>query len=122
LRQLVGFGVLHYPLDVNTFGWGLAIGAAAVAGFLAARWAVLRNVPSLFRFGLALVVSYAVYEIGLFTYGVVVGSSGAAFTPEIVGRIFFINVIAFAGLLVLHRAAVALSLLRQPANASPATT
>jgi hypothetical protein len=121
-NQLVGFGILNYPLDVSTFGWGLAIGAAAVAGFLAAQWAVLRNVPSLFRFGLALVVSYAVYEIGFFTYGVVVGSSGAGFTPEIVVRIFFINVIAFAGLLVLHRVAVALSLLRQPADASPATT
>jgi hypothetical protein len=120
-NQLVGFGILGYPLDVSTFGWGGAIGAAAVAGFLAAQWAVRLNVPSLFRFGLALVVSYAVYEIGLFTYGVAVGSSLAAFTPEIVARIFFINAIAFAGLLVLHRAAVALSLLPEPAKASPAT-
>jgi hypothetical protein len=120
-NQLVGFGILGYPLDASTFGWGGAIAAAAVAGFLAAQWAVRRNVPSVFRFGLALVVSYAVYEIGLFAYGVMVGSSGAAFTPEIVARIFFINAIAFAGLLVLHRAAVALSLLRQPAEASTAT-
>jgi hypothetical protein len=120
-NQLVGFGILGYPLDSSTIGWGGAIGAAAVAGFLAAQWAVRLNVPSLFRLGLALVVSYAVYEIVLFTYGVAVGSSVAAFTPEIVARIFLINAIAFAGLLALHRAAVALSLLPQPAGASPAT-
>jgi hypothetical protein len=35
-NQLVGFGILDYPLDVSTFGWGGAIGAAAVGGFLAA--------------------------------------------------------------------------------------
>jgi hypothetical protein len=92
-----------------------------VAGFLAAQWAVRVNVPSLFRLGLALVVSYAVYEIVLLTYGVAVGSSLAAFTPEIVAYIFVINLISFAGLLVLHRAAVALSLLPQPGSASPAT-
>jgi hypothetical protein len=120
-NQLVGFGILGYPLDLSTFGWGGAIGAAAVAGFFAAQWVARPNVPSLFRFGLALVVSCAVYEIVLLTYGVVVGSSLAAFTPEIVARIFLINVIAFAGLLALHRAAVALSLLPQPGSASPAT-
>jgi hypothetical protein len=120
-NQLVGFGILGYPLDLSTFGWGGAIGAAAVAGFFAAQLVARPNVPSLFRFGLALVVSCAVYEIVLLTYGVVVGSSLAAFTPEIVARIFLINVIAFAGLLALHRAAVALSLLPQPGSASPAT-
>jgi hypothetical protein len=120
-NQVVGFGILGYPLDLSTFGWGGAIGAAAVVGFFAAQWAVRLNVPSLFRLGLALVVSYAVYEIVLLTYGVAVGSSLAAFTPEIIAYIFVINLISFAGLLVLHRAAVALSLLPQPGSASPAT-
>ena len=120
-NQLVGFGILHYPLDASTVGWGGAIGAAAVAGFLAAQWAIRPAVSSVFRFGLALVVSCAAYEVALFAYGVVVGGSDAAFTPAIVARIFLINAIAFAGLLVLHRAAVALCLLRQPAKASTAT-
>ena len=119
-NQIVGFGILHYPPDVSTFGWGGAIGAAAVFGFLAAQWAVQLKVPSVFRLGLTLVVAYAVYEVALFAYGVMVGGSDAAFTPEIVARIFVINAIAFAGLLVLHRGAVALSLLRQPAKASTA--
>lgn len=119
-NQAVGFGILDYPLDASTFGWGVAIGAASVAGFLAAQWATRANVPSIVRLGRALVVAYAVYEVVLFAYGVAVGSSGAAFTAEIVGRIFLINAIAFAGLLALHRAAVALTLLRPPVQATPA--
>ena len=119
-NQAVGFGILDYPLDASTFGWGAAIGAASVAGFLAARWAVRVSLPMIVRFALALVVSYAVYEVVLYAYGVAVGSTGA-FTAEIIGRIFLINAIAFAALLALHRAAVALSLIRPPVQATPAT-
>lgn len=31
-NQALGYGVLHYPWTANGFGWGLAIGAAAVIG------------------------------------------------------------------------------------------
>lgn len=120
-NQIVGFGILDYPLDASTLGWGAAIGAASVAGLLAAERTSRASAPSIVRLGLALVASYAVYEVVLYAYGVAVGNSGEAFTAEIVGRIFLINAIAFAGLLALHRAAVALSLLRPPVQATPAT-
>src|SRR5689334_12108048 len=36
VNQGIGFGVLHYPIDVTTMLWGLVIGTAALAGTLAA--------------------------------------------------------------------------------------
>lgn len=36
VNQLVGFGMLHYPLDASTVAWGAGIGLAAVAAAYAA--------------------------------------------------------------------------------------
>src|SRR6201994_4439857 len=36
VNQGIGFGVLHYPINATTMLWGLVIGAAALAGTLAA--------------------------------------------------------------------------------------
>jgi hypothetical protein len=119
-NQIVGFGFLHYPLEASTFGWGAAIGAGAVAGFLVAHPVTNARLPSLVALILALLVSFAVYEVALYGYGLAVGDSGESFTAEIVGRIFLINAVAFAGLLLLHRAAVALALLRPAPEATPA--
>ena len=35
--QAVGFGLLGYPLTLNCFAWGLAIGLSGLVGFAAAR-------------------------------------------------------------------------------------
>jgi hypothetical protein len=31
-NQAIGFGLLHYPWTASSFGWGVTIGVAALAG------------------------------------------------------------------------------------------
>ena len=44
VNQAIGFGALHYPLNLNTLLWGLAIGAAALVATAASKL-VLRSLP-----------------------------------------------------------------------------
>jgi hypothetical protein len=88
INQGIGFGLLHYPVDATTMLWGLVIGAAALAGALAAS-RVLRassRWPVPLALTLALVCSYAAYELVLFAATPVLGG-GASFTVTIVARI-----------------------------------
>lgn len=117
-NQIVGFGCLNYPLTASSFAWGGAIGAAALAGFLAARLAQMARFPAA-SVALALPLSFFAYEAALYAAGLVLGSSDSAFMPETVGRIFVINAVAFVGFLVLERAAIALSLLRPVSEPAP---
>jgi hypothetical protein len=88
VNQGIGFGVLHYPIDATTMLWGLAIGAAALAGTLAAS-IVLRassRWPAPPALTLALVGTYAVYELVLLAATPMLGGA-ASFTAAIVARI-----------------------------------
>jgi len=88
VNQGIGFGVLHYPIDASTMLWGLLIGAAALAGTLAAA-AVLRassRWPAPPALTLALVCAYATYELVLLAATPVLGGA-ASFTAAIVARI-----------------------------------
>ncbi|MCC7250622.1 hypothetical protein [Hyphomicrobium sp.] len=117
-NQLVGYLILDYPQTLNSFAWGGAIGLAAVAGFLAARSFTEGRANGLFILVAALFVSFVFYETALYAAGFVLGSSEEAFSTAVVGRILAINAVSFAGLLVLHRAAIALRWLRP--SAAPA--
>jgi hypothetical protein len=68
VNQAIGFGALHYPVDVNTILWGVAIGAAAlvatVAAALVLRFTQQMSLPV--ALALALVAAYAGYELALF--------------------------------------------------------
>jgi len=88
VNQGIGFGVLHYPIDATTMLWGLVIGAAAVAGTLAAS-AVLRaspRWPAPIALTLGLVCAYVAYELVLLVATPVLGGA-ASFTVAIVSRI-----------------------------------
>jgi hypothetical protein len=88
VNQGIGFGVLHYPIDVTTMMWGLVIGAAALAATLAAS-IVLRTSsrsPAPLALTLALVCAYAAYELALLAATPVLGGAGS-FTAAIVMRI-----------------------------------
>jgi hypothetical protein len=118
-NQIVGFGFLDYPLSANTFAWGGTIGAAALAVFLAARLTQAVRLPALVSVALALPLSFVAYEAVLYAAGLVLGGSDSAFTTEVIQRIFVINAVAFVGLLVLERVAIALSLLKPVPEPSP---
>jgi hypothetical protein len=88
VNQGVGFGVLHYPIDITTLLWGLVIGAAALVATLAAS-AVLRATQRLatpLALALAFVSAYAAYELSLLSVTPLLGGA-SGFSIAIVTRI-----------------------------------
>lgn len=86
VNQLIGFGLLGYPLDRGAIGWGLALGVAAMAVMIATRAAIGER-PGLGRVVVAFVGGFAFYEGLLFGWALVAGGTGT-FTPAIVARLF----------------------------------
>lgn len=122
VNQAVGFLLLGFPHTVSTFGWGVAIAVATIAGYFATRAILKIKLSSLATVVVSLLVAFCVYELALFGYGRAVGYAGNSLTsPEIIAQVFLINAGGFFGLFVLHRLAVALALLRPIPSASPAT-
>jgi hypothetical protein len=117
-NQLVGYLLLDYPQTFESFAWGVAIGIAALAGFAAAHAVSRAGLPEVVALLLALGAAFVAYEATLFAATAVLSSSEEAFSIAIVGRIFAINAIAFAGLVLLHRGAIVLHVLR-PAGRAP---
>jgi hypothetical protein len=78
VNQAIGFGVLGYPMEMNTLLWGLAIGVAALAA-TAVSAQVPRHLPAGGRAAtltLAVIAAYAVYEIVLLAFAPALGGSG----------------------------------------------
>jgi hypothetical protein len=99
VNQGIGFGVLHYPVDANTFAWGFAIGAAALAGTVMASL-MLRALPrsgTPVALALALLGAYVGYEIVLFAVTPFLGGEGA-FTAAIVARLGALSALWLVGL------------------------
>ena len=78
VNQAIGFGVLGYPMEMNTLLWGLAIGVAALAAT-----AVSARVPRLLPAGgraatltLAVIAAYAAYEIVLLAFAPALEAQG----------------------------------------------
>jgi hypothetical protein len=117
-NQIVGYAVLGYPQTWDSFAWGAAIGIAAVIAFGAARVAVRPAMPELVSLAVALGAAFVAYEAVLFAATALLPSGDEAFSLAIVGQILAINAVAFAGLVLLHRAAIALQVLR-PAGRAP---
>jgi hypothetical protein len=100
VNQAVGFGVLGYPWTATTLAWGVAIGAAAVLGTLAAHWTVGRLVafrtPA--RALAAFAAAFVVYEVALYVAAVSALGGTEAFAPQIVGQVLVVNAATFVGL------------------------
>jgi len=99
VNQTIGFGVLHYPIDISTIAWGFVIGAAALLSTAAAS-TVLRRLPrgrTPLMLAIAFAAAYAVYEFALLAATPVLGGEGA-FTAAIVARIGLTSAVWLAGL------------------------
>jgi hypothetical protein len=119
VNQEIGFGALHYPVDANTIAWGIAIGAAALAG-TATSALVLRltqRTSAILALGLALVVAYATYELVLFAATPFLGGEGA-FTSTIVARIGVLNILWLIGLVAVSETVRLLNPYRRHQTAS----
>ena len=92
VNQAIGFTLFHFPRTANSFGWGLAIGLAALLVVAAARvvmrWTVRWN--ALLRLGLALVATISVYQATLFAATFVLGGRDM-FSVAIVMLVALIN-------------------------------
>ncbi|MBI1979998.1 MAG: hypothetical protein HYS63_00210 [Methylocystis sp.] len=105
-NQAVGFLFLHYPTDAMTLFWGGALGVIALlscesAGLLARRF------PGLSGGLAAFLASFVVYESLVLLITAAIGPGVDHFTAPVVSRIFFINLGAFVGLLMLKAAGAA---------------
>ena len=105
VNQFVGFTFLHYPWQVNTLAWGVAIGVSAVLSTSAAQWGASRasGIPGV---AIAFLLAFVAYEGALFATGLILGGT-EDFTLPIKGRMLAINSIALIGLLLLNRAGIA---------------
>lgn len=96
-NQLVGFTMLHYPLDVETLAWGGALGIIALVCCETARFAARMSIGAGAPFA-ALAASFLVYEGALFAITRAIGGDVSHYALASVARIFAINVCAFLGL------------------------
>lgn len=110
LSQAVGYLVLGYPRTLDSFGWGVAIGLAALLALAAAR-AVLhwlrRRSPALAA-AAGFLAALATHQGGLFAASFVLPSGPEAFAPAVLLQVLQVNALAFAALSLLEVAAVRL--------------
>ncbi|MGE0022781.1 MAG: hypothetical protein AB7S70_04015 [Hyphomicrobium sp.] len=121
VNQAVGFLLLSYPHTPDTYGWGVAIGVATLAGYLAAAYATSLTRSPLAAIVAAFAASFATYQAWLYLFGVATGYAGDSFSLPVVGEVLGINAVAYVAFLVLHRAAVALSIARPMREPSAVT-
>lgn len=112
VNQAVGFVLLSYPHTPDTYGWGAAIGVAAVLGYFAAAAVTPVTKSPLLTTLLTFAAAFVAYQLALFAYGLAVAYAGDSFSVAIVGEVLTINAIAYAGFLAVHRVGVALSLVK----------
>jgi hypothetical protein len=123
-NQAVGFGLLHYPWTAMTLAWGLALGAAAVIGTLAAlgTFQRLESLPSLARNVTAFVAAFVLYQLTLFAVAVSWLGGTDMFAAGIVSQVLLINAVTLVGLFGLRQVVAGAALLarRRRAHAAPA--
>jgi hypothetical protein len=108
MNQLIGFGLFHFPGTRDTFLMGVAIGAAAIIGTIAAG-AVLNRVRTrrvLLRLSVAVMVSFVSYELALLAPVMFLGDL-ETFRPAIVAELALVNVVALIGMVALNEALAA---------------
>ena len=108
-NQLIGFGLFHFSRTLDTFLIGIAIGVAAIVGTIAAGMVLkrMRSRPVLLRLGVALLVSFATYELTLLVAVIFLGDL-ETFRPAVVAQLGFINAVSLAGMVALNEVLAAL--------------
>lgn len=108
-NQVIGFGFFNFPLTVNTILFGIAIGGAAVLTTIVASVVIkyMSDRAAPLRLGVALLVSFAVYELTLLAPVVFLGDL-ETFQPAIVVQLGLINAISLVAMVVLNEVAAAL--------------
>lgn len=101
-NQIIGFGLLGYPVNAPTIGSGFALCASALVAFALARRLFNGSAPALGRMLFAGLLCFAAYEAALYALAHLYGGTDM-FTAEIVALIATNEAIWFAGLLTAHQ-------------------
>ena len=108
VNQLLGFGLLGFPVTAFAFGAGISLALASLAATLAARTVIEPRRWSIARVGGAFLLAFAVYETLLFGYALVVGGTDT-FAPSIVMQILINDGVWCVILVVCHLALTGLA-------------
>jgi hypothetical protein len=102
VNQGIGFGMLHYPIDITTMLWGLMIGAAALTATLAAAGLLRASLrwPAPLALTSALVCAYAAFEAVLLAAMPVLGGA-VNFTTAIIVKIGLTSMAWLIGLVAI---------------------
>ena len=100
-NQILGFGLLGYPLDGYAIGWGVALGGGSVAAMLVARAVLGGRGIAPGRLAAAFLAAFAGYEALLYAFALVAGGTGT-FTPAIIAQLLVNDAAWTAVLAVLY--------------------
>ena len=101
-NQIIGFGLLGYPVNAPTLGSGIALCASTLIAFAAARWVMGGRAPGLAGFAIAGPLCFTLYEIALYLMAHLYGGTDM-FTAEIVTLIGTNEALWLGGLLIAHQ-------------------
>ncbi len=110
-NQLVGYLLLGYPTGWDSFAWGAAIGVAAVLATSVALLARRTLRGEWLALAIGFIGAFVGYESALFAATAFLPSGEDAFSSAVVAQIFWTNLAALAGLILIHRAALAIGLI-----------
>jgi hypothetical protein len=110
--QIAGYGFSGYPQTWDSFGWGMALLAAAMLAAVGAASAVSRwSRPTVASsLVVAFLTAFCIYELALYVASFVLPAGDGAFSASVVFRIFYANVLGLAVLVGAHRVALLLGL------------
>ncbi|MEM8624484.1 MAG: hypothetical protein AAGG47_13295 [Pseudomonadota bacterium] len=94
-NQAVGYGLLGYPMDAESFAWGAVLGVSALAAALSAL-AAMRMAPAVVAPAAAFVAAFALQQATVFAATEILPSHPDAFALSVVTALFAINALAFA--------------------------
>ncbi|MEG6510063.1 hypothetical protein V6C03_13920 [Methyloligella sp. 2.7D] len=101
INQAVGFLLLGYPHTLDTYGWGVAIGVAALAATYVASLAPEKSDSKVAVIVMGFLGAFVAYELVLMAATAVLPSEGG-FSFAVIGKVFWINALAYAAFLALR--------------------
>jgi hypothetical protein len=111
-NQAIGYGILGYPHTLDSYAWGLAIGAAVGVALLAAQSLnrQLASWPVVARTVAAFAIAFAVHELTLYVASFWLSSSDTAFSWRIILYVLQVNALGLTTLVALACGATLLGL------------
>jgi hypothetical protein len=101
-NQIIGFGLLGYPVDGPTIGSGFALGASTLIAFAVARKLLAGSIPSVAKLALTGALGFIAYEVSLYAMAHLFGGTNM-FTAEIIALIGTNEAFWFVGLFIGHQ-------------------